>query len=74
MDPLRKSSRLVEGLLRIACHLFEERLRRGGIGVDQAGKALKVDGDCHEMLLHAAVQFALDEAAICDSGQDQSLP
>ena len=37
VDPLRELRRLVQRLLHVAPHLFEERLRRRRIGVRQAG-------------------------------------
>ena len=74
VDPLREARRLVEGVLHVAADLLEERLCGGGIGVERGLRELEPHGERHQVLLHAAVQLALDPAAVGIGGADEPCP
>ena len=74
VDPLRKLRRLVQRLLHVAPHLFEEPPRRSRVGVRQGPASCEVDRERDQLLLHAVVQVALDPPAVCVGRQDEPLP
>jgi hypothetical protein len=54
-DALRKQRRLVECVLNIATHLFEERLGCRGVGPRRLSGELQVDRKRDQVLLYAVV-------------------
>ena len=71
---MREARRLVEGVLHVAADLLEERLRGGGVGVERGLRELEPHCERHQVLLHAAVQLALDPATVGIVGADEPCP
>ena len=72
MDSLRELSRLLERLLHVAPHLFEQRLGSCRVGLRQPDRELEVDRERDQVLLHAVVQLAFDPAPVGVGREDES--
>ncbi len=71
MDSLGELGRLLERLLHVSPHLFEERLGSGRVGVDQTDRELEVDRERDQVLLHPVVQLAFDPAPVGVGREDE---
>jgi hypothetical protein len=71
MNSLRKLSRLLEGLLHVFPHLFEECLGSCRVGLGQPDRELEVDRKRDQVLLHAVVQLAFDPAPVGVGREDE---
>ena len=73
MDALRELRRLADRLLDVSSHVLDRGLRSLRVGVHLHARELEVDGERHEVLLHAPVQLALDRAALGVGREDEPL-
>ena len=73
VDALRELRRLADRLLDVSSHVLDRGLRSLRVGVHLHARELEVDGERHEMLLHAPVQLALDRAAVGVGREDEPL-
>ena len=71
MNSLRELSRLLEGLLHVSPHLFEERPGPCRVGLGQPDRELEVDRERDQVLLHPVVQLAFDPAPVGVGREDE---
>ena len=74
VDALSKPSGLVQRLLHVARHSFEQGLCGFRIGLDQRIGQLEVDGERDEPLLNADVQLPLDRTAVGVGSKHEAPP
>ena len=73
MDALRELRRLADRLLDVSSHVLDRGLRSLRVRVHLHARELEVDGERHEVLLHAPVQLALDRAALGVGRENEPL-
>ncbi len=71
MDSLGELSRLLERLLHVSPHLFEERLGSCRVGLGQPDRELEVDRERDQVLLHPVVQLAFEPAPVGVGREDE---